>query len=62
MVREINSLSCVVKGGKTDLLFSANRLRGQVLYLCTCAYPSVLKREENCLNFKDSMGKRVSIN
>lgn len=47
MVWEVNFLSCVVKGGKIGLLFSANRLRGHVLYLCICAYPSILKREEN---------------
>lgn len=57
MVWEVSSLSCVIKGDKT-VFFQLTGLRGQYSS-SPCAYPSVLKWEEDCLNTKAGVGRRV---
>lgn len=54
MVWEVSSLSCVIKGDKTGF-FQLTGLRGQYS-ISPCAYLSVLKRKENCLNTKAGVG------
>lgn len=49
--------SCIIKGDKTGLLFSAKRLRGHIIYLYLCLF---LNMEKGRILFKDSVGKRVS--